>query len=157
MVTEMTTRLAAVQAAIDEANSAAEPKRKVTALTNAARLMLGDDFPIVPDFALASPQTDEWQNVWGGGVAADTALLDYQVTPRGKPFPVDDWLTGVARVRPKVKSIETTGHLAMAFGTAELVLQPLQFPYRPETPWLALDFPATGPDGKPFELGEDKL
>lgn len=157
MVTEMTTRLAAVQAAIDEANSAAEPKRKVTALTNAARLMLGDDFPIVPDFALASPQTDEWQNAWGGGVAADTTLLDYQVTTRGKPFPVDDWLTGVARVRPKVKSIETTGHLAMAFGTAELVLQPLQFPYRPETPWLALDFPATGLDGKPFELSEDKL
>ena len=39
----------------------------------------------------------------------------------------------------------------------EIALQPLQFPNRPDVPWLALEFPHADADGEPFVIDEDKL
>jgi hypothetical protein len=88
---------------------------------------------------------------------ADRALLEHQITTLGRPFPVDDFLMSVARVREKAASFEAVARYADAFGTAAPELQPLQFPYRPEVPWLALEFPETLPDGSALEIDEDKL
>jgi hypothetical protein len=157
LIAEITARLAAVQAQLDVHNAATEGKNKVDALTRAAKLLLGEDFQIVPDFALPASQADEWGNAWGPGATADRTLLDYLTNDLGRRFPVDDWLTGVARVREKMHDFEAAGHMVEAFGGAEIVLQPLQFPYRPETPWLGLDFPETTAGGEPFRIDEDKL
>ena len=55
---------------------------------------------------------------------------------------MDDWLYGVARVRPRMQALETVVQLAGAFGTTEPALEPVQFPHRPGDPWLALELPA---------------
>lgn len=157
LVAEVTARLAAVQARLDAADAAPDGGGGVEALTAAARLLLGEDFQIVPDFALPPAQAAEWGQAWGPGPAADRSILGYLEGDLGRRFPVDDWLTGVARVREKLHRLETAGHLAGAFTGAEIQLQPLQFPHRPGTPWLSLEFPETTPGGEPFSIDEDKL
>ncbi|MGJ4882845.1 hypothetical protein [Bradyrhizobium sp. HKCCYLRH3097] len=154
---ELTTRLPAIQARLDQYDAAAEAKNKIEALTAAAKLLFGEDFKIVPDFGLPAAQAGEWSNAWGAGAQADEAILGFLKTTIGRRFPLDDWFTGVARVRSKLHDLEASQHLADAFTGAGVALQALQFPHRPELPWLGLEFPETDADGKPFVIDEDKL
>ena len=154
---EVTARLQAVQARLDEADAAADPRIRVEEWTRAARLLFGETFQIVPDFAMPALQGVEWRSAWGPGAAADRTLLDHQITTLGRAFPVEDWLTGMARVSEKLGAVEAVSRLAEAFGGNEIALQPLQFPNRPEVPWLALEFPDTLPGGEPLVIDEDKL
>ena len=85
---------------------------------------------------LGADHGDEWQNAFNNRAA----LLAHLGAMH--PFPVDDWMHGVARVRPKIHDLENVMLLAAAFGTAEPVLEPLQFPYNFAEPWLALELPA---------------
>ena len=84
-------------------------------------------------------QADEWANA----IAASTsgALLSYLTTTAGVDFPVDEWLCGVARVRPMLHAFEETGALAAALGGNEPVLTPIQLPYAADASWLAMQFP----------------
>jgi hypothetical protein len=66
-------------------------------------------------------------------------------------FPVDEWLTGAARVRPPLRAWEALVLLAGAFDLAEPALVPMQLPYEASAPWLAMQFPST------YELKSDHL
>jgi hypothetical protein len=153
----MTTRLDAVQALLDAHVTEADPRRRVDQVTEALRLLFGEDFPVVPDFGMPAAQGAEWRAAWGPGPAPDRSLLDHQEDTLGRDLPVDDWFTGVARVRERLRSWETVTRLAEAFETTDLDLQPMQFPHRPGLPWLALEFPETLPSGDPLVVDEDKL
>lgn len=157
LAAELTERLARVQALLDSQATEADPRRVVEQLSSALRVLFGEDFPVVPDFSLPTERGVEWRAAWGPGPYADRRILDHQETTLGRSLPVDDWFTGVARVREKMRSLETVTRVAEAFGTADLALQPLQFPNRPEVPWLALEFPDTLPSGEPLVVDEDKL
>ncbi len=154
---ELTVRLAAVQAKLDQAAADGDARGRIEALTDSAKLLYGKDFTLVPSFTLPRDVATEWRAAWGPGPAASTAILDHQTTTLGRPFPVEDWLTGIARVREKMGDLEAAARLAEAFGTEQLTLQPLQFPNRPDQPWLALDYPATLPDGSDLVIDEDKI
>ena len=154
---EMTARLEVVQARLDAQVTEADPRRGVDLLTEALRVMFGEDFPVVPDFGVPAGPGAEWRAAWGPGPAPSETILDHQVTTLGRGFPVEDWFTGVARVREKLRSLEAVIRLAEAFGTAEPTLHPLQFPHRADVPWLALEFPETLPSGDPLVIDEDKL
>lgn len=122
---------------------------RVEALQKAAQALLGDDFHLVPEFGLSLAQGDEWANA----VAASTsgALLLYLKTTAQIDLPVDEWLNGVARVRPTLRAFERTTVLAGALGRPEPVLVPAQFPFAADAPWLALQYP---PD---YEIDSDRL
>jgi hypothetical protein len=154
---EVVSRRDAVDALLTEHDQAASGKQRVEALTRAARLLFGEDFQIVPAFVLSTPVGDEWSNAWGAGPAADRSLLGHLETTLGRRFPVDDWFIGVARVREKLHGLEAAGHLAGVLASGGIVLQPLQFPYRPEVPWLGLEYPDTRTDGERLEIDEGKL
>ncbi len=150
-------RISQIDTLIAEAASASSGKARVAALTKAAEQMFGENFQIVPQFTLPPEQAQELANAWGPGADADDAILDHVQSTLGRPFAVDDWLHGMARVREKMHQIEAADMLAEAFGGAGLTLQPLQLPHRPGLPWLALDLPDTFANGDPFEIDEDKL
>jgi hypothetical protein len=126
--------------------NASTGEKKVTALKDAIKSLLGDDFCIIPHFSISAKQGDEWQNA----VNHKTKLLEYaeKETPE-KPstdFPVDDWLYGMARVRPKMTEFENIIQLTEAFNTSKIPeLYPIQLPYNDKESWLAVDFP-TDPD-----------
>ncbi len=157
MAAEMTTRTDTVTTLLDGADAQTDPRRQIEDRTKAAQMIFGEDFQMVPSFTLPPVQGAEWRTAWGLGPTADRAILEYQETTLARPFPVDDFLTGFARVRDKVAAFETVTRLAEAFGTTDPALQPLQFPNRADLPWLALDFPQTLPDGTDLVIDEDKL
>jgi hypothetical protein len=144
---EIEARRAAVQAQLDAHDSTASASARVEALQTAARALLGEDFRLVPEFALAPAQADEWALA----VAASGSLLDFLTDTAKVDFPVDEWLYGAARVRPMLRAWESTVMLTGALESSEPSLLPIQLPFQTGAPWLALQFP---PD---YVLDSDRL
>jgi hypothetical protein len=127
----------AVQQKLSAYDSASASADKIQALQQAAQALFGDEFRIVPEFALAPAQADEWANA----VTASPTLLSWLTGTAGIDRPVDEWFTGVARVRSMLHTFESAMLLAGAFGLGEPVLVPAQFPFAAGAPWLAMQFP----------------
>jgi len=136
--TAITTRSQAVQTQLDAHDTAAAPSVQVAALQLAARALLSDEFVLIPEFSPGAAQADEWNNA----VAASTggALLDWLMTTAKVEFPVEEWMSGAARVRPMMRAWEMIVALASALGRAEPQLLPIQLPFEATAPWLALQF-----------------
>jgi hypothetical protein len=129
------TSAAAALAAADAALSASD---RVAALTAAAKAMFGDDALVVPDAGVPSAQAAEWANALA---ASRGGTLTSHLHSTGVELPVDEWLTGVARVRDQARAFEQAAISASGFGRAELELTPVQLPYLDGDHWLALPFP----------------
>ena len=132
---------------------ATTPGQRVDALLEAAKPLLGEGFRIIPEFALTETQALEYQQVY----EQRAQLLRYQKETHHNAFPEDEWLYGVARVREKMHHLENMTLLAEALNNVSITLDPLQFPYREEDSWLALEYPKTRSDDTPFTIDEDKL
>lgn len=147
-------RLAGADKALGETAVASGDKAH-QALVRAQQAMLGQEFTLLPEFQPTAVILSEWRNAW----ADRSAILDHLTTPAdGTLFPLDDWLNGVARVRERMRHMETAALLVPAMGGAGAVdLAGVQFPYRADDVWLGLDFPATFRGGAPFLLDSDKL
>lgn len=147
-------RLTTATAALTAAATAIGDKAQ-TAVSDAAHALLGDAFIVLPEFTLSSDRLAEWNNVWSTRASLLTHL---ESGPDATPFPLDDWLHGVARVRERCRYLELSTLLSETLSTNQsLSLQALQFPHRPDDAWLGLKFPETLPSGDPFVLIEDKL
>jgi hypothetical protein len=135
---ELTRRLAAVDAALadyDQATGTAGGPGRVTAATAAIRAGLGPDALATSEFGIAASLMQAWNTVLA-------ASRNGQLTQHlSRDFPVDDWLHGLARVRPRLALWEQVTLLATAVGQDEPDLVPVQFPYRAGDPWLGLEIP----------------
>jgi hypothetical protein len=147
--TEIQKRSADVQAQLIAYAAAAAATDQVTALGAAAQALLGSDFRIYPEFTLSATQGDEWAIA----MAASTGgtLLQYLTTTAKIDFPVDEWLYGVARIRPNMHSWEQLLMLTSAFGVTPPALLPVQFPYEAAPSWVALQYPDS------YVLDSDRL
>jgi hypothetical protein len=141
VATDLTRRQTAAQMNLDQHDASADPVANVKLLTQAAQALLGDDFRIVPEFSVSDAQADEWKNALGAAQSGE--LFNYLTGTLGTDFPVDEWLYGVARVRPAMHQWETVVMHTGAFGRPEPDLIPVQFPFQPDDRWLALDYPPT--------------
>jgi hypothetical protein len=142
-------RSAAVKTQLDAHDAATSASSQVQALQKAAQALIGDEFRIVPEFGLSATQADEWANAVGASNSG--ALLSYLTTTANIDFPVDEWLYGIARVRPMLRAFETTVMMTGALGRPEPRLLPIQFPFAADAPWLAMQFP---PD---YTISADRL
>ncbi|SFF10847.1 hypothetical protein [Nitrosomonas sp. Nm166] len=140
-------RLDAVDTLIVQHDAAATAPKKVTALLEAGKLLLGEDFKIVPEFALSPTQATEWQSAYND----QPQLLSHQTATLKEDFPIDNWLYGIARVREKMGHVEKTAIMAEALADKTLALEPVQLPYRANDSWLALEYPDA------TKITEDKL
>jgi hypothetical protein len=148
IVRECDRRLAVVTTEYAAYAAAAAPAARVRALEAAAKALLGEDFVLVPTFALATAQGDELDNALAISRSGD--LFEHLVTapaPGVEPledFPVDTWLYGIARVRENMRAWEQTMVLAGSLGRTEPTLDALQLPFAPDDRWLGLELaPAT--------------
>lgn len=116
----------------------AQPGEQARVIVEAAKILLGEDFNVVPSFQLSGEQGGELENSFNN----KKNLLDHLVNTVKTPFPVDEWLYGIARVHEKMRDWENAVMLAGAFGVAEPGLHPVQLPHRADDSWLALEFPA---------------
>ncbi|WP_127507597.1 hypothetical protein [Actinoplanes solisilvae] len=126
-VADIDARLATARGLLDQLPGT-QPARAPGLVQDAARAVLGESFLLLPEFALTAERLAEWDSAWTGR----DALLDHlRDGPDGSPFPVDDWLHGLARVREKAHHAERVQLLG------DLELSPLQFPHRAAEGWLA--------------------
>lgn len=151
--TDLNKRLQQVSDYLQDHSNATEPRKQVTALLEAGKVLLGEDFRIVPEFGLTEEQADEWQNAYDNR----EKLFKYQKETLEEEFPVDGWLYGIARVREKMRHVENTTILVDAFIEKELKLEPIQLPYHEEDYWLAMEYPEKKTDDTQFKIDEDKL
>ena len=131
----MRRRLAAVDQALTGYDQAVNGPERVTSATAAIRAALGPDALATSEFAVPQPV----RQMWGSAVAESSA--GHLTRHLDRDFPVDDWLQGVARVRPRMAMWERIAQLAGAIGTGEPDLLPAQFPFSVGDPWLALELP----------------
>ena len=151
---DITRRVASATDALARAAALSGDKAQA-AVEQAAKVVLGDSFIVVPEFTLTSDRLAEWDNVWSNRA---NLLTHLSTGPDATPFPVDDWLHGAARVRDRLRHLEMTAMLGETLGAVgPPALEALQFPHSPDDSWLGLRFPDTLPDGTPFVLEEDKL
>ena len=137
LIADIEKRVDALNGKLTDHDAAADAEDRIQILTDAARSVFGDEFVLVPSFTIAANQTAEWNNAY----ANRAALLDYQKTMLKNDFPVDDWIYGLARVREKMRHIENLLFLTEAFDTKPPDLEPVQFPFSADAPWMALEFP----------------
>jgi len=134
--------------------AAATADKRIDELTQAIRQLTSEDFVILPEFTLTTTHGSEWQQSYDNR----DQLLTYQKNDLDVDFPEDNWLYGVARVREKLQRWESVTQFGEALNNVSLSLTPLQFPYRTDDHWLALEFPDKHPVTlEPFLIEEDKL
>ena len=148
LIEDIDKRIAGVQAKLAAHDTEAAPEKRTQLLIEAARLVLGDPFVLVPSFALSPKQAAEWTNAYQNRAK----LLVHQKTVLHNDFAVDDWLYTTARVNTKMHHIENLTFLAEAVGTTAPELRPVQFPYSADAPWMALEFPPQAKDKLTEEL-----
>ena len=135
---EVGERLAAVDGALADYDQATSGRDRVAAATAAIRAALGPDALATSEFAIPQALGQAWRNVLTESAAG------HLTQHLNRDFPVDDWLNGVARVRPRMALWEQIGQLGSAIGTGEPEVLPAQFPFAANDPWLALELPANG-------------
>ena len=141
----------AVQALLGKHDASAVTKeKKVQVLTQAAKILFGEDFQMVPEFNLSAEQGSELQNCLDN----QNQLLDFQMNDQLNDFPVDEWLYGMARVREKLSAWENLVMLAEGFNKdrSPLNLTPIQLPFNADDSWFGLAYRE-----KDFEIEGDKL
>jgi hypothetical protein len=145
--TELQRRIDAFAAFLVQAQEG-DLNTRLGVLFEAAKLVLGEDFHLMPRFSLPAAQAAELTNAWN----ARSSVLAYARTTLNKRFPMDEWLYGVARVRSKLAHWESASVLVEAFNPQlAFDLTPLQLPYKPGDTWLGLEFPAD------YSIDNDKL
>ncbi len=125
-------------------DSSASPADQVSQWMSAGQAMLGEDFSWTAEFQLKLP--NEIHNAYNDREnILRHALID-------KPFPVDEWLYGIAQVRDKLKALEQSLLLVENFQADKpLVITPMQLPYKADDYWLALEYP------EGYEFDGDRL
>jgi len=130
-------RAAAAHAAVTAAAATTDIGDALASLDAAARQAVGDSAKVLPRFTIATDPGEELLSAF----TASSSTLDALVSA-GHEFPVDEWLYGAARVRPKLASWENVCMLAEAFGAVAPELTPVQLPYVAGDSWTALELPA---------------
>lgn len=142
---ECVRRLTASQTQYDAYAAAASSTDRLRALEAAAKVLLGEDFVVVPEFTIESAQADELDNAYQASRSGD--LFSYLTTPQPpstealEDFPLDTWLYGVARVREKMHAWEQTMMLSGSLGRPEPSLDALQLPFIAGDQWAGLEIP----------------
>jgi hypothetical protein len=137
LIADADARSKAAAKLLQQHDDAAAATARVDALAATAKVLLGDDFAIVPELTVNAAAARELASAHAGS----SALLTHASTIT--PLPVDSWLYGVARVRERMRDWEQLVLFAGAFGSSEPELTPLQLPFDARDSWMAVEFPAT--------------
>jgi hypothetical protein len=133
--------------ALNAHDAAVEAAVRLSTLQLGAEAIFAEGFQLIPSFTLPAATGIEQTQAHAHFVSGD--LLASARASIGVDNPLDTWLYGVARVRPKVRLLEDLMILWDAHELGDGSLAVSQLPHKAGAPWLALDFPkADMPDGE---------
>lgn len=123
-------------------------QKSLEQLTEAVRILLGHEFTPLPFFTLSSTTEpalgDSPQNIVNFATVNSQNMLSANFLDplEFHETPVDDWMSEIGMVRPQVANLEMHRIMAeMISQNSPTPLCPIQLPYRPGEPWLALEYP----------------
>ena len=141
---------------IAESDAVATNADKIASLIKGGKAIFGDDAIMLPQFTPDDITANEMENAYNAGI--NESILNFAQTKANQPMPVEDWLTGMARVKTRVHEWEHITFLSHAFKPlVTLDVVPLQFPYQPDDRWLAVTFKDSNDPTDLFSLKGDKL
>ena len=129
---------------------------QVTILLQAGRTLFAETLQYLPEFKCYNEVDLSTSD------AARAQLLAHalSVTPGIDAADlIDEWLQGLARVRPRMQTWEVIRALADALNDSTLDMRPVQVPFRDKDSWLAVEFPEKDPidPTRPFGISRDTL
>jgi hypothetical protein len=132
-----------------------KPKEEqATYLLQTGKILFGDNFNFLPKFICHN----EIDIATADGARSQLLQHAVNATPGITGVEVvEEWLEGLARVRPRLHQWEVVRTLADALNDIRLELRPVQVPYRTNDSWLAVAFPEKDADGEPFGISRDTL
>ncbi len=111
------------------------PNQKITLLVELTKMLIGDDYVIIPRFNYNNiPDVEQAHS-------AAAQLLSYASTERNNPLVMDEWLHGVALVRPKMHTFGMMKLFHDGFNADFLECEAMQLPYKENDSWLAVEYP----------------
>jgi hypothetical protein len=122
------------------------PQERMARYRAVAQAIFGQAFSLLPRFSLTN-SAEVQAAVNFRDASPDANLTRHH---RDDPFILEDWLQGVARVQPRVGTLELVSILRDTFGLPVVTQQkPLQLPFRPTDFWVAVEYPETfAPEGE---------
>lgn len=122
---------------IDELDTLNSDNERIELLLNAAKQILKEDILLLPHLNLTSAYASTVQLAYN----QESAIQEFVKTNEERLFPVEDWLSGVARVRENLWHFENIASLTNGYNSdTNVELKPLQFPIRENARWLAMKF-----------------
>lgn len=100
------------------------------------KAVLGDDVIMLPLFKIPVSVREDFKN----SVKNSGKLLKYSTDTLHKDFPVQDWVSGTARVREKMAAVETVMNAVELIKGTKLYCAPTQLPFAETDRWLAVQF-----------------
>ncbi|AHG92725.1 hypothetical protein J421_5190 (plasmid) [Gemmatirosa kalamazoonensis] len=116
---------------------AAPAAEAVALLADAVKAWMGADVLLLPRFAYHDPVA------LAQAEAARDELLAHVRDTVGVPLPLEEWLHGVACVRPLAHDFEMARAMADAARDEPLALSAIQLPFRAGDRWLGAEYPPT--------------
>ncbi|MDX2442615.1 MAG: hypothetical protein QNK30_02335, partial [Bacteroidales bacterium] len=110
---------------------------KIDKLLAACKKILKDEITLLPKLTFAAELGEAVRLAYN----KSEGIQDFSRNIQGREFPVDDWFSGIARVRNNAWEFENVMSLTQGFNPGKAPnLKPLQFPVRENDRWLALKY-----------------
>lgn len=110
---------------------------RIELLLDAAKQLLKEDLLLLPHLKFSSDYGSTVQLAYNRAAV----IQEFSKLNEDRLFPVEDWLSGVARVRENLWHFENISSLVNGFNPGNSIeLKPLQFPLRDKARWLAMKF-----------------
>jgi hypothetical protein len=130
---------------------------KVAICQQAAALLLGDAFRLVPSFELRNGPEIEAARAFATTPQPQNSLLRFTHEKLAAASPgsgiqdwrglaVDEWMQGAAAVRRQVAWIDHVQTFGDGFERDPLTFEPVQLPFDLKAHWIALEYPGVRPD-----------
>jgi hypothetical protein len=130
---------------------------KVAIFQQAAALLLGDAFRLIPSFELRNRAEIDSARAFAAAPQPLDSLLRFTHEKLAAAAPgsaiqdwrglaVDEWMQGAAAVRRQVAWIDQVQTFGDGFEREPLTFEPLQLPFDPKAHWIALEYPPVSPD-----------
>lgn len=112
-------------------------EEKIQTLITCAKYLIGEELILVPKLSFYPETAGQIEKAF----QKSESILQFSKIEEQRLFPVEEWLSGVARVRSNVWHLENGIALTEAFNpTQNISLKALQFPIREDDRWLGLKF-----------------
>lgn len=137
LATHIKNKLEEYDKIVAKIDSLGTDNERIELLLNAAKQVLKEDILLLPHLNLSSAYASTVQIAYN----QEAEIQEFSKTKEHRLFPVEDWLSGVARVRENLWHFENFRSLANGYDfNTDIDLKPLQFPIRENARWLAMKF-----------------